>query len=176
MELNQVWQLLEQGVPPEITHHQLKLHPGPGWWLKTAVLKQDHHMSPLNMWKHVQATHPNLIHITPHCFDWKTNLMPWACTIWLRKGKDVQVEFKDPDWIYHVVSEDISNQIWCDTFTRWIKSTHNKSMKKDDPHTWHMWIHSIQLLEHWCSEHQVQARRKQIKVITHAQDSSSTHN
>lgn len=176
MQLDQVWDVFLHGVPPEVTHHQLNLHPGANWWLKTAVLKQEHHMSALHMWKQVQQTHADLVHITPHCFDWNQKLMPWACSIWIRKHKDVHVEFTDPHWMYHVVSEDISNQIWCDTFNRWLKGHHNKHLKKTQHNTWHMWQESIQLLEHWCSEHQAHARRRQIKVLQHEEGSSSTHN
>jgi hypothetical protein len=176
MNMDDVWHTLENSVSPEVTHFQRGTHPGPQWWLKTAVVKQDVHLGTHTIWQALSLAHPRLIKITPHCWDWHQNLIPWAHTVWIKMGRDVQVELMGTDWVYHVISDDIGNQIWCETLDSWVKSAHNRHMKKTDPTTWHKWKHSLQLLQAWRSEHQAQQRRKQIKAITHEKDTGlSSH-
>ena len=174
--MDQVWQVLEHSVSPEVQHFRQGTHPGATWWLKTAIVKQDHHVGLAAMWHALQRTYPHLVRITPHCWDWRGNLIPWASSVWICQGRDVLVEAHESDWVYHVMSSDISDEIWCEQLHAWIKGSHNKTMRKQDPTTWHKWRDSIQLKENWCSEHEARLNRTHIRVISHAEDSSSAHN
>jgi hypothetical protein len=176
MDLDQLWHSLENTVSPEITHFRNRTHPGPKWWLKTACVSPDHIWGILSTWRTLAKTYPGLVKVTSECYDWQGNLIPWACSIWMHVGRDILLEQSGSDWIYHVMSTDVSKDIWDQKLQLMLRSPENKHLQKCDVHTWHKWQDAIQLHTTWCSESEAQNNRKQMRVIHDSQDSSSCTN
>jgi hypothetical protein len=170
MDLSHAWEQLQSGVPPEITHYRAHTHPGKNWWLKTACVKND--QSGLHdTWLALARTYPALVHVTPSCYDWHSRIMPWACTIWIAQERDVILEPSGTDWIYHVMSTDISSHVWQERL--WEILDANSHVKQSEPHTWHNWQHVIQLHTLWRSDAHAQRLRKRMRVISDEKDSGT---
>ena len=176
MNFEGVWEKLENSVPPEITHYQLGLHPGPQWWLKTAIPKTDHHLNLAEVWGSIQAQHVNLVLITPHCFDWHQNLISTASTIWIRQGLDVDLQFLGQDFTYSILSSDVTFNQWGSLLRKHLRRKQNAQFKLNDPTTWQKVDHVAQLLRSWTTDKQAQVRRQMLKVITNEEDRGSSTN
>lgn len=170
MDLSDSWECLKQGVPPEITHFRQRSHPGKQWWLKTACVKHDR-TGLHDTWQALARTYPKLVHVSAACYDWQGQIMPWASTIWIAQERDVHVEPSGTDWVYHVMSQDISQRIWQDKL--WEILEKNTHLKQHDPDTWHNWQHVIQLHTSWRSDQHAQNLRKRMRVISHEKDSGA---
>jgi len=176
MNFEGVWDKLENSVPPEITHYQLGLHPGPNWWLKTAIPKQDNPLDLMNVWQIIDTAHPKLLKITPYCFDWQQNLISTASTIWIKQGLDVDLKFEGKEFNYTVLSSDVTFNIWGSEIRKHLRRKENRNLKENDPETWQKMDHVAQLLKSWTTEKQAQVRRQMLRVITNEKDSSSSTN
>jgi len=172
MDFDGIWPLLENSVPPEVTHYQKGDHPGPGWWLKTAMPYQPHSLI-YQAWDAIQRKHPGLVCIQPTAYDWQQHLIPQVHSIWLNVRVDVTVTVMEHEFTYNIDDCDTSFNVWGKQLARALASDKSKHAQLPD---WHMLCDVAKLMQSWTTERQARINRRSLKIVKSEKNTSSAPN
>jgi hypothetical protein len=157
---DQVWHVLHEWVPPEITHYVMDSHPGINWYLKTVVpLQSDPPV--ITYWQQIAHMHDNLVQIQPIAYDWQGDAIPACASVWIHMHNHVQLQVNpDHTWQYQIQNHIPDHNI-----------EHTLQSFKFSDHTWHMIKHALTLKRQHVTHAQAHARRKGFNIIHGSQDS-----
>ena len=172
MDFLGIWPLLENSVPPEVTHYQKGDHPGAGWWLKTAIPYQAQSRV-YQAWDAVQQKHPGLVCIQPSAYDWQQQWIPGVHSIWLNIRVDVSVSIMEHDFTYDIDDYDTSFNVWGKKISRALGNDKSKHPKLDD---WHMLRDVAKLMQSWTTDRQARINRRSLKIVNSEKNTSSASN
>jgi len=173
MNFDGVWDQLEQTIPPEISHYHHAVHPGLGWWLKTAVPNEDT-LGLLVVWDSISRAHPGLIHISDVAYDWKGQSIHNVSSIWLRESADVDVSFVNGEFSYVIYPFDEATNRWGQKLKVALTKYKNKHKENFDINNWHKLVEVAQLLKQWTTHRQAQVKRKGWKIVHNTQENSGS--
>jgi hypothetical protein len=173
MNFDDVWELLDSTVPPEVTHYREGSHPGMGWWLKT-VIPSDQTCSVTKAWQTLAEKNQNMITLVEVAYNWHGQIINGATSIWLRNQQDVDLDMIQGQWHYVIRPYDESVNVWGHRLADSIKIWHkfNKTSASSN-HGWHKLKDVAKLLQNWTSNQQAQIKRKGFKLVVNNQKDSS---
>lgn len=172
MNFDGLWQILENSVPPEITHYQRGEHPGVGWWLKTVVPTNS--QSPIYLaWDAIQQKHPRLVRMEPTAYDWFQTPIVNTSSVWINQKVDVTLSETDNQFSYVLGDYDTSFNIWG---VKLIQELEQQKSPELDPHDWHKLCDVAYLMKSWTTDRQANNNRKGLKIVKHEKNTSSAHN
>jgi hypothetical protein len=165
MNFDNVWSILNNSVPPEITHYQHGSHPGKTWWLKTVVPNSDTKVNVFKVWKAIEKSHKKLVRLVPQAYDWHQTCIPHAHSVWVNHKVDVSLVQAENGFTYQISDYDKSFNEWGEHLQLWLSSQAVPQSKENDPHDWHKLWHVTELVKTWTTDAQAKHNRGKIKIV-----------
>ena len=172
MNFDSLWHLLDNSVPPEVTHYQMGHHPGAGWWLKTVVPTNIH--SPIyQAWYTIQNKHPRLVHMEHVAYDWHQKLITHTHSIWLNHKIDITVTQIGEEFEYQMGDYDQSFNVWGQQLLKELEQQQSPEFDQDD---WHKLCDVAQLMQSWTTDRQARKNRRSFTIVKPEKNTSAPHN
>lgn len=174
VDFSNVYQVLSNGQPPEITHFQKGSHPGRGWYLKTAVPivgEPDLY----KIWRRLSKQHSNLICLTPESYNWNQQLIQNVFSVWVRETIDVRLNLREGVYDYSIIPFEDSFNIHGKTLKKQLVQFQKQNPHAKELDDLHYLSSVIQFMCDWHTDAQARARRSQFRVVTNEEDHSNSH-
>ena len=174
LDFENVWQVISNCVPPEITHFQKQSHPGIGWRLKT-VIPSSTDQDLFKSWLLITQKHPYAACLHETAYDWNQNLIPNALSVWTQDGIDIVIDNQSTPVNYHIIPSETSFKSSGKKLIKQINKDQKTSPEKNSQQDWHNLLCVAQLISSWTTDQQARVNRTTIKVVSDDKNSGKTN-
>lgn len=164
LTLHGLFDIVDTGLSPEITHFKMGKHPGKHWWLKTVIPKNDTDRI-TTIWMHLCRMHPSLIYFTPYAYDWYGVLLEDFQSVWIKEQVDVVLTVKKRVFDYDIISFPESFNVSGKNLQKLIKLEQQNNPDTFTQDEWNEIINVTEFMKSWTTDKQAKNNRKQLRKI-----------